>query len=274
MSSLKVYVNTSQKDTQAYNDAINAALALARLNTTSVITKIVVLVPQKTSAADGMFDGVFAPQNVAKMLAGGYKPTPSEPLIKVEAATTYTSTGHNTEIVVACGVGSETLFDIEDFSSVTDIIAIPWYLGDLDKWIKTWGPSELRNNPLPLSPYPALSCVEEEALRELTGFVDRNASLHSHSNESVAMTFLATLYKYVPTLDAQAVRAHLTRRNKWKAKYAREAEAAILKLQGGGSLKGTKKGQLANHYARWQEACNPATQAATTAVSPTTPAVP
>jgi hypothetical protein len=274
MSSLKAYINTSQKDTQAYKDAIAAALSLARLNTGQAITKIVVLVPQKGSTAHGMFDGVFSPQNVTKMLTGGYKPTPNDPLIKVEAATTYTSSGHATEIVVACGVDSETLFDIEDFSSVSNIIAIPWYLGDLDKWIKTWGPPELHKNPLPLSPYPGLSCVEEEALRELTGYVDRNASLHSHSNESVAMTFLATLHKYVPTLDAEAVRAHLTRVGKWKAKYAREAEAAIVKLQSGGSLRGAKKEQFANHYTRWQKACNQATQVAATAIAPTTPAVP
>ncbi|SHJ10118.1 hypothetical protein SAMN02745146_2286 [Hymenobacter daecheongensis DSM 21074] len=252
MSKLRLYLNATGNDADAYKRAVAAALIIAKDN--SDIKKIVLLTPKKEIY--DLLVGVFTPNQIKSATKGGFKFNPSEPLIKTEALTTYRG-GNNlsSEVVITCGLDSDEIFLVEGYSSVVAIVAVSWVPHQLEKWVKTWDPRELRNNPLPVTPYPQPSCITKYALSDLNEFVAKDKSLRSHSNESVTVTYLMTLHKYDSPIDSDTAGAYLTSQFAWKTDRVKEAQEIINQLNAGGSPKGGKPEQMQKHYERWKKEC-------------------
>ena len=245
----RFYVEATGLDPEAYKIAIAQAIGLAEDN--SAVKKITVLTPKKDPG--DILLNVFTAPVVARIKAGGFKHE-SWPLIKTEALTTYRSAGTSSEIVVACGLNDKELFEVEDLSWVTAVIAVSWYPGQLDKWLKTWTPPELRKKPSTIVAYPTPSCIVQTALKDLDDYLDWSKSIHSPREEEQAAIYFKTLHHYESPLDPEAIGAHLVSKLNWRAVKAREAEAILHKLNSGG--RGPKGSRISKpHYDQWKRDC-------------------
>jgi len=245
MSKERFYISTQGVDEKARHEAIQHACQLA--NSDSEITRIVLLIHTKGNT--GWFDNIFDRDTVKKLFNGLRFSDCNVPL-KIETKLTFKDNYNSSDIVITFGLDSEDVLKIEDYDSIKVIIAIPWLKEGLQKWVQTYSPTELRGKQEEVVAYPEPSCIVKKAMEELTSSINMSTGISHPSDEREAKTFILSLHKYEPSLDANIVGSYLVRELNWDTEDAKDIEKLINKHFQGGDRTG-----LQHHYKRWKEEC-------------------
>lgn len=243
----RYYIDTHGNDDAAYREAMQFASELASVDPN--ITKVVLLIGTKTQTS--WFKRLFG-QVVEKKLFSGLKFPGSDILFRFETKITFKdNSADDSVIVISCGLNADDLYKIDDYYSISSIIAIPWLQEKLLPWIKTWDPQELRGNQIEELPDPATTV--QKAMTMLTREVNMATALTHSSDEELAKTFIRALHKYETSLDTAIVDRFLKVTLRWDAAAAEKVEKWIDALNNGKSFKGGAKTGLKNIYKQWQE---------------------
>lgn len=252
MTKQRFYIDTEGNDDAAYKEAMKYACKLADEN--SDITHVVLLIGTKNNT--GWFERLYGAATV-KQLFTGVRFDGCKPLFRFETLKTYKQkySSSPSEIVITCGLDEKDISPIDDSYSVNSIIVVPWLRQRIEKWVKTWKPTELRGKPLTPT-YPEPSCIVKKAMEDLTGSINITTGItHSMDNDR-AKTYILALHKYEPSLDANIVGAYLVSELGWDVQYASEIENLINTLNTGKYFQGGERTGLHNYYKRWKEECN------------------
>ncbi len=242
----RYYIDTHGNDDVAYREAIQFALELAKADQN--ITKVVLLIGTKTQT--GWFERLFG-REIEKKLFTGVKFDGNDALFKFETKITFKDNdADGSVIVISCGLNADDLYKIDDYYSISSIIAIPWLQERLLPWIKTWNPRELRGNQTEALPEPTNAV--QEAMKRLTRAVNMSTALTHPSDEELAKTYIRALHRYEVSLDTEVVSRFLKVTLGWDARAAEKIEKWIDALNNGKSFKGGAKTGLKNIYKQWQ----------------------
>lgn len=244
----RYYIDTHGNDYEAYSESLNFALQLANEN--PQITKVIFLIGSKTET--GWFQKVLD-RNIEKKIFTGIKFNNCNALFKFETRITFKDNDRDDSvIVISCGLNAEDLYKIDDYSSISSIIAIPWLQERTLPWIKTWSPKELRGNQN-IEVLSEPSDVVQEAMKRLTSAVNLATALTNPNDEELAKTYVLALHKYEPNLDADVVSAYLKKSLNWDAVTTQKIEKMINILNSGKFFKGGTRIGLKNIYKQWKD---------------------
>lgn len=245
----RFYIDTEGNDDKAYREAMQHACKLADKD--PEIKKVILLALSKQNT--GWLDRLYG-DNVVKRLFKGLTFENCKPLFKIETIKTYRDSYKPSEIVITLGLDESDIFKIEDYISVKSIIAIPWLPDRLQKWIKTWNPTELRGKTSATT-FPEPSCIVKKAFEELTSSINMSTGISHPSDERHAKTTVLALHKYEPSLDPDIVGAYLVSKLRWETDHAQEIERLIKTLNDGKHFQGGDRTGLQYPYKRWKEEC-------------------
>ena len=250
MAKQRFYINTKGNDDNAYLEAIKKARELA--NSDIEIKKVILLIPNKRCT--GWFERLFG-QGVVKKLFIGHKFNNCNALFKFETVKTYQDNYTLSEIVIICGLNLKDILKIDDFYSVKSIIAIPWLENELEKWVKTWNPINLRSGLKATENYLEPSCIVKKAMENLTYSINMSTGISHPLDEERAKTFILALHKYEPSLNPNVIGAYLVRELSWSNRHAQDIEKLINTLNSGKYFKGGQRTGLKNYYKQWKKEC-------------------
>lgn len=251
MSKQRFYIGTQGNDDKAYKEAMEYACKLAKSD--SDIRRIVLLIHSKQNT--GWFERLFGP-DIEQQLFRGVSFKECEPVFKFETKRTYKDSHIPSEIVITCSLDADEISKIDDFFSIKVIIAIPWNQSELQKWVSTWGPTEIRGNQQAVTVYSEPSCIIKKSMQELTESINISTGITHPLDEKKAKTFILALYKYEPSLNADIVGTYLVRELNWKTIHAKTIENLINTLNSGKHFQGGQRTGLQDFYKRWKKECD------------------
>ena len=247
----RFYIDTHGNDDGAYDKAYKFALKLAKKDNN--IKNIVFLVASKNNT--GWLDRLYG-ESVVKQLFKGIKEV--NLLVKIETIRTYSKSYANaTDIVIACGLNSKEIFNIEDYRNVEYIIAIPWLKELAQSWITTKNPSILIVSEEDIiektrNEIPKPSLIIQEAFRELTNSINTSTGISHHLDNGKAKTYVKTLHKYEPILNSDLICSYLVNDLNWEVRHSNDVRKLIDTMNNGKYFVGGDKTGLQNHYKRWK----------------------
>lgn len=250
MSKQRFFIATSGNDDEAYREAMQYACKLA--DNDPEIKRVVLLVHTKQNT--GWFERIFG-REIEKQLFKGTTFKNCRPVFKFETKKTYNDSYTPSEIVITCGLDSEDVLPIDDFYSVKAIIAIPWLVDGLDKWVQTWNPTEIRGNQQAVAAYPEPTCIVKKAMQDLTDSINMTTGISHPSDEEQAKTYILALHKYETNLNADIVGAYLVRELNWDTDHAKDIEKLINTLNNGKYFQVGRRTGLQNYYKQWKKEC-------------------
>lgn len=248
MEKQRFYIDTEGNDDNAYREAIRKSLELA---VDLEIKKIIFLIPTKRNV--GLLERILGVERIKELFKGvNYKD--SSILMKIETMALYLDNYTESEIVIACSLSLKDVLKIDDFSSVKAIIAIPWVKNELEKWIQTWSPTELRNGQQ-IVKHSEPSCIVKKAMEHLTGSINMSTGISNSSDEKQAKTFILALHKYEAELDPDVIGGYLVRELNWRREHAQDIEHLIDILNKGRYFQGGERVGLQKLYKQWKKEC-------------------
>lgn len=248
----KYYIDTHGNDDNAYKMALQFAVSLFKND--SQIKKIVFLVGSKNST--GWLDRLYGSDIVKKLFNGINQ---NGVLVKIETVRTLQNNySTETDIIIACGLNSDEIFKIEDYTNIKYIIAIPWQKELTQSWINTNQASilEINGDIITVTSKQNVlkpSLIIQEAFKELTAVINSSTGISHPSDNSRAKTYIKALFKYEPELNSDLICSFLVNELSWQTKHANEIRKLIDTLNNGRYFNGGEKIGLQNHYKRWQE---------------------
>ena len=251
MDKQRFYFDIEGNDDEAYREAIQHACELAAKD--KEIEKVILLIHTKRNT--GWFERLFGRETVKSLFKGVYFKD-CGPIFKFETKKTYSEGVYEpSEIVITCGLDSDDVFKIDDSYSVKAIIAIPWLRKHLQKWVKTWNPTELRGNQQSVVAYDEPTCIVKNAMKALTLSINMSTGISHSSDEDQAKTYILALYKYEPSLNADIVGSYLVRELNWETEHAKDVEKLINTLNNGKYFQGGSRKGLQYYYKQWKKEC-------------------
>jgi len=250
MKKQRFYINTQgNDDISARAKAIQFAIKFA--DEDLEIEQIILLIYSKTN--DGWFEGFFD-EKVAKNLYKGIKFSDCRVPVIIKTSKTFKESYRKipSEIVVVFGMDSDQLNKIEDFYSVKVIVLVPWLKESVKKWLQTWNPEEINGNNDIIETYPEPSEVVKKAMNSLTSTINMSTGISHPMDEEKAKTYILSLHKYEPVLDADVVGSYLVKHLNWQTEDAADIEKLINILNAGKFFKGGKRTGLKEYYNRWK----------------------
>jgi len=248
----KFYIDTEANDDDAYQLAMSFACELSKKD--SDIENVILYIHTKRNT--GWFDRLYGPETVKKLFKGArFNDCPA--LFKFETKLTYKSSmySNSTDIVICCGIDSEDILKIDNYSSVKYIIAIPWLRELTEKWIRTWNAVEISGKGSSNDNYPEPTCIVKKAMEHLTNTINMSTGIHHPMDNDRAKTYIRALHKYESELNADIVGAYLVRELNWSTEHAKDVEKLINTLNNGKYFKGGERKGLQNYYKRWKLEC-------------------
>lgn len=245
----RFYIDTTGNDDEAYKEAMRFAGEYANKN--KHIDRVILLALTKKNV--GWLERIFKEATVRKMFNGikikGYRP-----LFKIETLRTYSEYSSQNDFVIAMAIRNDKLFKIDDYYNVSAILAIPWLKEDIEKWSKTWQPLEIRQNSK-ASSYPEPSCIVKLALEDLTLQVNLTTGITHPMDESLAKTYIRTLYKYEPKINGDIISSYLVSKLGWESDGAKDVKKLVDTLNEGRYFRGGNTKGLQNYYKIWKNKC-------------------
>ena len=248
MKKQRFFIDTEGNDDEAYREAINYACQLSIEDTG--ISDIILLVA--TKANTGWLERLYG-QETLNQLFTGVKFNNCPALLSIETKKSYYDNNVSSDIVIAMGLSSEIVFEIERFTRVKAIIAVPWVKDFTLKWINTWRPIELRGNSTISFSEP--SCIVKKAMIDLTNSVNKSDMLTHSSDENLAKTYILALKKYEPSLDPDIVESYLIRELDWNPHKSKIIQRLISILNSGKYFQGGQRTGLHYYYRKWEKEC-------------------
>ena len=246
----KFYLDTEANDDASYQFAMNFACSLLKKDLS--IKKIVLFVHSKRTTL--WFERLFG-KDIVKKMFNGFNFNDCPVPFKIETVTTFKKSQHinDNDIVICCGLDSEYIFKIDDYSSVKYIIAIPWLKKRTEKWVKTWNAIEILNKNGTQEIFPDPTPIVKVAMQELTNSINLSTGISHHADNEKAKTYIRALHKYEDGLKPDIVGAYLIRELKWEPEHAKEIEKLIDTLNSGKYFIGGEKKGLQDYYKSWEK---------------------
>lgn len=248
----KFYIDAEANNDEAYQTAMKFACELAKKDDN--IKRIVLYIITKQNT--GWFDRLYGNDTVKKMFNGNmFKGCPVP--FKFETKLTYKKSQYNnsSDIVISCGMDADNVFELDDFSSVKYIIAVPWQRKLTEQWIKTWNAIEITGKKGIVENYPEPTCIVKKAMLSLTSTINMSTGISHPSDNNKAKTYILALSKYEQSLNADIVNSYLIKELGWFVRHAKDIKELIKTLNAGKFFKGGERKGLQNHYKRWKEEC-------------------
>jgi hypothetical protein len=249
----KFYLKAEGNDDTAYQTAMQFACELSKKDTE--IKRVVLLIYTKINT--GWFERLYGNEMVKKLFSG-VRFKDCSPLYKFETTITYKNAhyGYPQDIVICCGLDSDDIFKIDEYSSTKYIIAIPWLKKNTDKWIKTWNAKNiLGKSESPDEKFPEPTAIVKKAMEHLTNHINMFTGIGHPNDNNLAKTYIKVLHKYENELNADIVYSYLIRELHWNPRHAKDIEKLINTLNQGSFFKGGEKIGLQNYYKQWKEEC-------------------
>lgn len=250
MKKQRFYFNAQGNDDEAYRQAIQFACSFTKED--DEIKKVTLLIHRRNET--GLFKNLFENDTI-KQLFKGLTFNNCKPIFKFETTKTLNDDLATSQLVISCGLDAHNVFKLDNFNSVKVIIAIPWRIDLLIKWIKTWNPTELLGNQEAIQPYLEPSCIVRKALSDLNTSIVSKDIKHPLDKEK-AKTYILALHNFESSLDPDVIGSYLIRDLEWKAKNANDIEKLIITLNNGKHFKGGERTKLKEYYNRWKKACS------------------
>lgn len=234
-------------DDEAYREAMKFACQLSKEDTD--IKRVVLLAPTKSNT--GWLERLYNRETVKKLF-DGMKFKGCTPTFVIKTQKTYSDPHPPQDIVITMGLNAGDVMKFDDFYGVKVIIAIPWLSGGLEDWVQTWAPTDIRTQEQP-DTYRLPDPIVQEAMKELTSFVNMTTGIHHPSDDRLAKTYIRALHKYVEGLDGDVVAAYMVRELGWNTDHAKDVRKLIDTLNDGRYFQGGDKTYLKKHIKRWNE---------------------
>ena len=244
------YVDSELNDDSAYKQAMKFACELAEKDTN--IKRVILLALTKKNV--GWLERAFG-DKIVKDLFQGLKFKGCKPLYRIETVKTYKEQYTAQDVVITMAIDDKDILPLNDMQSVIAIIAIPWQKSGLKQYLETWNPIDIRSNTRHTSEVRNPSAIVQMALKQLTNSINLSNGINHPSDNERAKTTILALHKYEPELDADLVKAYLTRELKWENDVADDLAKLIRTLDAGKFFKGGDRTGLQNHYKGWKQKC-------------------
>jgi len=143
--------------------------------------------------------------------------------------------------VLAAYPTKELLDMLDDLYGVTEMVVVPWRLAEVQYWVETWAPQELRGL-VPVTPtIHVRNPVVVEALRTLTETVNLSTGISHPSDRQATIDLFHRLKQAGEQFDPLEVRAWLVSQGGWSPQHANEVKAVAQSVIAGKRLKGGGK---------------------------------
>ena len=245
----RFYFDTKGNDDEAYREAIQFACQHA--SNDPEIKRVILLAATKQNI--GWLERLYD-RRVIRDLFKGTRFKNCTPIFKIETVKTYKDTHDPEDMVITLGLDEDDIFKVDSYYGVRAIIVVPWISEKVQKWIKTWNPTELRGK-VTIGNFPEPSCIVKIALKELTESINMATGINSPFDEQHAKTTILALHKYEPRLDPDVVIAHLLSNLGWDIEPAKQMGQLIKTLNAGKFFKGGHHTGLQQDYKRWKGEC-------------------
>ncbi|MFA6245329.1 MAG: hypothetical protein WC615_00220 [Mucilaginibacter sp.] len=191
----------------------------------------------------------FNDPNAAKNATKGVK-FPGTPLNYVHGNLSGYFT--DTEVVIALGLNSYELLELDKKSNSKCLIAIPSRINEIEKWVRITNAQTLPAENV-LRPYAEPECILKEALKAVTSINPAHTGLRDHEQDAIKSMFSA-LKKYAVPAEKDIIESHLYR----SYELPKSLIDAILKVYE--AVSGGKKiaGKVSNEkssFERWKANC-------------------
>jgi len=242
----RYYINTMGNDDDAYREAMQFACEL--VNNGMEVGTVILLA--RTKRTVGWLKRLYG-DDVVKKLFTGVKFENCLPTFLIQTVRSYTNFTATSDIVIAMGLDDGDLMKLDDYDEVKAIISIPWLRENVQRWVSTWSPTEIRTNQQ-AERFPSPEPVVQIALRELTSNINLSTGIHHGHDNDRAKMYIRALNKY-STLDGNTVMAFLVRELGWDSDHANDVKKLIDTLNAGKYFQGGQRTGLKNYYKRWQK---------------------
>lgn len=249
----RFYFDTEGNDDEAYKNAISFACDISKKD--QKVGRLIFLVINKQTV--GWLERIFGIRTI-KNLFDGVKFNGYSFLCKIETLATYKTAQYKNycDIVICCGLDSNDIFKIDDYSSIKYIIAIPWLKKNTEGWIKTWGAEDISGKPEDADKtFPEPTMIVKKAMSNLTASINMSTGISNPSDNNRAKTFVKALYKYEDDLNSDVVSSYLIRELHWTPRHAQDVKKLIDTLNQGKFFQGGEKVGLKEYYKKWKNDC-------------------
>ena len=251
----KYYVDIEQDgfNKKAYAKAFVFAEELAKQD--SSVKRIVCYIHTKTNI--GYFEPFFEQRFIKRLFEGNVIVSGFTVPLTIATQITYAKSQYvssSNDIVIAFGMDLEDLEVLDDYYCVKYIIAVPWLKDKTMPWVRRWNAEEISGkNTSPSASASSLSDVAKVAFKDLTDSINMSTGISHPYDNSQAKTYIRALYKYEPSLQAEAVVSYLVTELGWTSMYANDVGKLISTLNHGRDFRGGTKTGLQVYYKHWKD---------------------
>ena len=236
---------------KAYLQAFNFALQLSKKD--REVKRIVCYVHTKGST--GYFASILDANTIKELLKGDIQVNPFPVPLTIQTKSTYFKNRYcfsNHDLILAFGMDKEELEVLDDYDGIEYVVAIPWLKDEISPWIERWNVKEItgKQNGKKIS---GISNIVKIAMSELSAVINKRTGISHPSDNNRAKTYIRTLHKYEPELNADDVVFFLITELGWTSAHANDVGKLITTLNEGRYFRGGEKIGLQNHYKRWKE---------------------
>jgi hypothetical protein len=245
----RYYVNAELNDDEAYRDAINFARKFCNEN--GDIAKVILLARTKHNV--DWLERIYGHDSLKKLFQGT-RIKDCDAIFKIETLATFKKADIKNSLVITLALDTAELTQVDDHYDVRAIVAVPWQIPLLEKWIKSWGATDIRGQK-PKETFASPPCVVKAALDELTKNINRSSGLTHPNDNHRAKTYVRALFKAGYELDVNQIHAYLVNELSWDSRHAESLEELIETLKAGKHFQGGDTTGLAKYINTWKESC-------------------
>lgn len=154
--------------------------------------------------------------------------------------------------VLAAYPTKELLDMLDDMRMITEILVVPWRLAEVQYWIDTWTPLEIRSS----APAPRAISVKNpvvvEALKTLTQTVNLSTGISHPSDRLATIDLFRRLKEAGEHFDPSEVRAWLVSQGGWNSQDADQVKSIAESILAGKRLRSSGKFWADNIVEQWQ----------------------
>ncbi len=152
-------------------------------------------------------------------------------------------------VVLALGVDSTDLFNLEDHSNVYAIVGHQWQPNGIEQWAMSTQALNIDTNEA--NNLKEIDPIVEIALKELTDLINLSTGINHNSDNERCKSYLRALYKNGNSLDETSIYRFLTKELKWSSKHSMDAVEIVHKLNSKKKFNGGDKSDFIELIDRW-----------------------
>jgi len=154
--------------------------------------------------------------------------------------------------VLAVYATKELLDALDELHGVTEMAVVPWRLAEVQYWVDTWAPQELRGMGPAAQPTQVRNPVIVEALKNLTRNVNLSTGITDPSDRKAAIDLFQRLKQAGEKFNPSEVRAWLVSQGRWSPQDADQVKSIAERVLAGRRLRGSGRVWADNIVEQWR----------------------